>query len=420
MAHDRLGLVLSTGSAQAAEAFRTATDLLLSAWPGAPEGFAAAIVADPDFALAHISQARVLQMQGRMAEAQTAAATAQAAVAGATPREVAHVAILARLIHGDAPGAITAAEAHLEVNPRDTLILAALLGAFGLYALSGRADHDAARVAICRRVAPHYADDWWFAGYLGWSLTEAGAREEGLHHTRRALALRPHNANAAHALAHAHFDRGEVAQGREFLAGFLPSYPVEAALNGHLSWHQALFALEQNDLPTALGLYEARLRPAVSTAPALNTMTDAVSLLWRLHLRATPASPGWDDVAAHAEARFPAPGLAFADVHMAMVEAMSGRHDELAQRIAGLDRLLAAGRLAAGPVVPGLCRGIAAFAAARYDEAADLLLPLLPEVVRIGGSGAQRDIVVDTVIAACLRAARMAEAQQVLRRRLAH
>ena len=49
-----------------------------------------------------------------------------------------------------------------------------LLGAFGLYAFSGRPDHDAAKLAICERHARHYGEDWWFLSYLGWSHTEAG------------------------------------------------------------------------------------------------------------------------------------------------------------------------------------------------------------------------------------------------------
>ena len=70
--------------------------------------------------------------------------------------------------------ALSGAEQHLEEYPRDALILSLLLGAFGLYAFSGRPDHDAAKLAICQRHAGHYGEDWWFLTYLGWSHTEAG------------------------------------------------------------------------------------------------------------------------------------------------------------------------------------------------------------------------------------------------------
>jgi hypothetical protein len=42
------------------------------------------------------------------------------------------------------------------------------LGAFGLLAFSGMADHDQARVDLCERHARHFAPDgWWFLTYGG-------------------------------------------------------------------------------------------------------------------------------------------------------------------------------------------------------------------------------------------------------------
>ena len=417
MQQDRYGLSLSTGSEAAALAYREAVDLLLSAWPGALAGFDAAIAADPGFALAHLGRARVLQMNARVAEARQSLALAQGALAGCDARECQQVAILAFMLEGHGANALTAAEAHLREYPRDALILSLALGAFGLYAFSGRADHDQARVALCESVAAHYEGDWWFPGYLGWSLTEAGQREAGLRLTELALERRPRNANAAHALAHARFDRGEIAEGRRFIEGFLPGYDPAGLLHGHLGWHLALFALEQDDVAAALHIYETRLRPEVSMAPPLNTMTDAASLLWRLELRGEVAD--WQGVAEYATTRFGQAGVPFADLHMAMLEARTGQRDALAQRISSLEALLAAGRLPAGPIVPALCRGIAAFAAGRDDEAATILLPLLPELVRLGGSGAQRDMVSDTAVLACLRAGRAPEGRAILRRRMA-
>ena len=83
-----------------------------------------------------------------------------------------------------------------------------LLGAFGLYAFSGRADHDAAKLAVCERHASHYGEDWWFLSYLGWSHTEAGNLATGRALSERAMSLRPANANAAHGLSHAHVRAG--------------------------------------------------------------------------------------------------------------------------------------------------------------------------------------------------------------------
>ena len=89
-------------------------------------------------------------------------------------------------------------------------MLSLLLGAFGLYAFSGLADHDAARVAICERHISHYGEDWWFLSYLGWAHTEAGHLGIGRGITERSLRLRPENANAAHGLSHAQFEQGDT------------------------------------------------------------------------------------------------------------------------------------------------------------------------------------------------------------------
>lgn len=419
MHEDQRGLRLTTASAEAASAYREGLDLLLAAWPGALEAFDRALAADPRFAAAHLARARQLQIIGRVAEAKQAVAAARAALAGASEREASQVAILERALAGDGQAALSAALAHIEAWPRDALVLSLPLGAFGLYAFSGRPDHDRARAALCDAVAPHYRDDWWFEGYRGWSCAEAGALEAGLAHLQRALALRPLNANAAHALAHARHDRGEVEEGRRETETFLPHYDRAGTLNGHLAWHLALFALERDDVAAALALYETRIRPEVSLAPPLNVLSDGASLLWRVMLR-DPARPlPWEEVAAYGEARFANAGLPFADLHAALLEAMTGRRDALARRIAALEALLAAGRLPAGPVAPALCRGFAACAAGSFDEAADILVPLLPEVVRIGGSGAQRDMVEDTAIVACLRAGRSEAARAILRRRFA-
>jgi tetratricopeptide (TPR) repeat protein len=419
MHEDQRGLAITTTSEAAATAYREGLDLLLAAWPGALEAFDRALAADPRFTAAHLARARVLQIHGRVAEAKQAAEAARACLNGASEREAAQVAILSRALAGDGTGALVAALAHIAAHPRDALMLSLPLGAFGLYAFSGRPDHDRARAALCDTVAPHYRDDWWFEGYRGWSYAEAGALEVGQQHLLRALALRPLNANAAHALAHTRHDRGEIEEGRHETEAFLPQYDRTGTLNGHLAWHLALFALERGDVARALELYETRIRPAVSEAPPLNVLSDGASLLWRVMLHEPARTLPWEEVASYGEARFPNAGLPFADLHAALLEAMTGRREALARRIAALEALLEAGRLPAGPVAPALCRGFAASAAGAWDEAADILVPLLPEVVRIGGSGAQRDIVEDTAIVACLRAGRTEEARLILRRRFA-
>src|SRR2546430_1954216 len=140
---DRYGLALSTGSAAAAEAYRDSIDRMLSAWPGAAEACEQAIAADPDFALAHIARARIHTFHQQSGAARQQAATARALAARrGTERERSHVETLALAVEGQLAPALASALKHLEAWPRDAVVMSLLLGAFGLFAFSGMADHD--------------------------------------------------------------------------------------------------------------------------------------------------------------------------------------------------------------------------------------------------------------------------------------
>ncbi len=418
MNRDRYDLSLTTGSDRAAAFYRDGVDRMLSAWNGAGDAFDSAIAEDPDFALAHIARARIHQMNMEIAEARARAAQARQLAAAASPRERRHVEIIAATIEGRPKAALSGAEQHLEEYPRDALILALLLGAFGLYAFSGRVDHDAAKLAICQRHAGHYGEDWWFLTYLGWSHTEAGHVGIGRALTERALPLRPENASAAHGLSHALFEQGEPEAGREFLSDWLKRHEQASFLHGHLCWHLALTAIEAGDPDTALAIYERQIRPSGSPYPPLNVLTDTASLLWRLTLAgASGLGPHWREVAAYGDRFFPQAGAHFGDMHYALVAAATNR-EALQTRLAQMEARAADGALAPGPGAIGLCRGVQAFAEGDHDSAVRILEPLLPELARIGGSHAQRELWEDTFIMACLRSGHGDRAAQMISERL--
>lgn len=416
---DRGGLVLTTSSAEAASAYRDGVELMLAAWPGAAESFDRALSADPGFALAHIARGRAHQIYAEIGSAKRCAGFARQHAAGASEREQSHVEAIAASIEGRPADALAIALGHLERWPSDALVMSMPLGAFGLFAFSGRADHDRARVDLCERHARHYREDWWFLSYLGWAHTEAGNVGAGRLVTERALALRRANANGAHALAHALFEQGDWSESRRFIDEWLPTYDRKGILNGHIAWHLALIAIDEGDFDTAMKLYRDRMRPAVATGAPLNVVTDAAALLWRAQIcGATIGHADWREVADYGARTFPAAGVYFADVHLAFVSAAVGDAASLEARIAGLEDRLAAGKLGPGAVVPQLCRGLGAFSAGNFAEAATTLDAALADLVRIGGSHAQRELVEDTLILASLKAGRPQAARLLVEERL--
>jgi len=339
----------------------------------------------------------------------------------ATERERSHVNVLHLAIHGQSAQALACALEHLDQWPRDILIFSLPMGAFGLLAFSGMADHDQARVDLCERHARHFADnDWWFLTYRGWSHGERGNVALGHRLTEHALAVRPANANAAHAHAHVCYEMGASAEAETFIADWLPGYARDGILHGHIAWHGALLALERGDAERALAIHRQHVAPAVNQGLPINILSDAAGLLWRLHAygHAVPREL-WQDAARYASGYFQEAGLAFMDVHMALIAAATGDDAVLAARVQALDDLLAADKLPAGPVVPAVCRAVQAFAQQRYADCARLLEPVAVEVVRLGGSGAQRELFEDTLLQAWLRAGEADKARTLLTRRLA-
>ncbi|MCK1357756.1 tetratricopeptide repeat protein [Bradyrhizobium sp. 199] len=421
MAHqDRYGLPLSTESDAAASAYREGVDLMLSGWTGTAEALERAVAADPDFALSHIARARVhaFYQQGDLARSKAALARKLAAKRG-TARERSHVETLALAIEGRLPEAIAATLKHVDEWPRDAMVLSLPLGAFGLFAFSGMADHDRARHELCERLAQHYGEDWWFLTMYGWAMTENGDVARGRGVTERGFNLRRANAHAAHAVLHAMFEDGSIEAADRLVDDWIPSYDRAGILHGHIRWHQALGELEHGDAARALSIYADVLQPSATQAPPLNVITDSASLLWRLSAYGhTVPKTLWQEADNAAQKLFPKSSLSFADVHMALFAAATQNREALTARLATIEQRLAEGKLPAGPVVPAIFRALAAFADGDYASCVQTLAPVLDQVVRIGGSHAQRELIEDSFVVALMRSGELPRARALLNARL--
>ncbi|MEY9187065.1 hypothetical protein ABH987_000693 [Bradyrhizobium ottawaense] len=250
-------------------------------------------------------------------------------------------------------------------------------------------------------------------------MTENGDVARGRAMTERGFDLRRANAHAAHAVLHAMFEDGSIDAADRLVDDWIPSYDRAGILHGHIRWHQALGALEHGDAARALAIYADVLQPSVTQAPPLNVITDAASLLWRLSAYGHSVPKAlWLEADASAQKLFPKSSLSFADIHMALFAAATQNHPALTTRLAAIEQRLAEGKLPAGPVVPAIFRALAAFADENYASCAQTLAPVLAEVVRIGGSHAQRELVEDTYIVALMRSGELARARTLLGARL--
>jgi tetratricopeptide (TPR) repeat protein len=415
MLTDRYELPLSTASSAARDAYVAGCAAKLTMYPGALEGFDRAIAADPGFALAHAARAHLLLERGDAAAARASMAAANSLSPGLSAREASHIAFFDLLVAGDAKAALAALPAHLNTWPRDAVVLATTAFTNGLIGSSGRAGQKRALLALLDGLAPSYGDDWWFTAHHGMALSENGERDAARPKIDRSLTQNPNNPWAAHARAHLSYEEGEANAARAFLKSWLTTYPRNGSLYSHLSWHLALGDLEAGDAMAAFRLFREAFSPDVHSGPPRGKLNDAVSFLWRWELAGHPRdAEAWGMMHEFATSAFPRAGVAFSDMHIALAQAVAGDEAALETRARQMDELARQGRYPSGPCVPAVSRAFALLERRDFSAAIDALEPIAGELERIGGSRAQLDLVVFTLLRAYLGAGRDSDARRML------
>jgi tetratricopeptide (TPR) repeat protein len=415
MLMDRYGLPLSTNLASARDAYVDGVNLLLTVYPGAAASFDRAIAADPGFALAHIGKARALQLAVNLAAMRESLATALTLTEGATPRELSHINVFRLLLAGQAVAALAAIRAHVETWPRDALVLSLAANQGGLIGMSGLPGREQGLVDFLGPLATHYGEDWWFEAHYGMALSEIGRHDAARPKIERSLAQVRRNAYGAHAFAHLCYETGERDSGIDFMRDWLPLYDRGGGLFGHLNWHLGLFELHAGNLEGGLRLYNDAFCADDHRGAVHQKLSDSSSFLWRSELAGHPRDPArWAKLLDYAREKIPRPGFSLADWHVALALAASGEDAALEDWVQAIEELVKAGRYPSGATIPTVARAFAAFQRGDYATTIELIVPMLPDRERMGGSRAQIDLVEATLLRAYLNAGRMAEARHLL------
>lgn len=405
MLKDRYGLELSTRSTAARDAYVEGVDLFLSANVGAEAAFERSTAADDGFALGHAALGRTRQLYAKPDAARHSVAHARKLMEGLPSREKANVAMLCMLVDGEGPAPLPFAREHLAQFPRDVMVLAPCGGVFGLIGFSGKKGRELEQVAQFDELAQAYGDDWWFLSSHAFALCEVGRLAEARRAIDRAQEIYPRSAHGAHVYSHVLYESGEDAAGLAYLEQWLPDLPRESQLHCHLSWHVALWNFDLGNVDAAWRVFRAAVKPGGAWGPSINLVTDSSSLLWRMQLGGQVVDAAlWGEVHDYALREFPKIGITFVDVHVALACAAAGDSSRLQVLIDQLREREAAGKLAAGPLVPALAEAFGAYVAGDWAGVIDRMAPVLDEHERIGGSRAQRDLLEYTFASALMRA----------------
>ncbi|HZR84742.1 MAG TPA: tetratricopeptide repeat protein [Candidatus Binatia bacterium] len=290
-----------------------------------------------------------------------------------------------------------------------------------LYYVLGQ-QHEATRfLRHMERLAPHHADDPDFLAMLAFARELTGDFDGACTIAERALALRPQNPWADHALAHVWTRRGEVDRAIAHLTAALPVWrTMSSIIRSHDAWHLALLHVERLDLDAAAELLDAQI--ACEDCREVGFAVDAIALLWRMEMAGWDGAARWDAIADRIEPYLGACFMPFLSAHWAYALGRAGRDGALdglvasvAARASGADGDALRAWARAGKA---LVEASGAFGRGDVRECAVLLAPIADELTVGGGSDAQCDLFRLTNVCALAASGRRAEARRALDRTL--
>lgn len=401
---DPLGLPLST-TAEAAAAYNAGLERVMRLQSGGEELIRQAAELDPDFAVAHAALAMLGHESGADVDVHRALAGARDAIRRrGDAREASLVDVVGRRVEDVRNTGARALMAHIATHPRDVLAVSA---AVPTIAFSGVTDVQREAWDLVEGLAPAYGDHWWYISLLAFTRQDQGRWEEAGLLAESALSCEPSSGHAVHAQTHVLYETGQHETGRVWLDHWVAESGRASSHRAHFSWHAALHELALGDTEAVRRRYYSQLAPPAVTG--VRALVDSASLLWRWQL----TTSGWDAAVAASATGTPAfrgeqppppvgpildsvddallarPQTPFIALHAAV--ALAAARD--VERLELLRRYCVDSDPVMRAVVVAVCDALLAALGGCPLQAATMLGDLLPELVRVGGSAAQREVI---------------------------
>ena len=385
-------------------------------WNGDPVAtLQAAVDADPDFVLGYSTLSAFNSLGGVKGDAAAVRLPLLAAARitrALTPRERLHLSGAKAWADGDITGAAQCWEQAVAADPADLLALRLAHDThFFLGALEKLRD-------VPLSVLPAYEKDprrGFVLGMAAFGLEETGHYGQAEKAGRAAVELNPADAWAVHAVAHVLEMEGRPEEGVAWLRGLEPHWTPAAALAVHNWWHAALYLIELGRLDEALALYDAHIRATPSEM--VLDLVDAAALLWRLELVGADVGARWQALSPAWRIYAEDHVLAFNDLHIALTLEGAGETAAADALEASIERYAAThdgtdAKVSAELGLP-VIRAMRAYRRGDHASTVALLAPIFKRLSPIGGSNAQRDLIIQTLGIAAFKAGEPKIAAQV-------
>lgn len=360
--------------------------------------------ADPDFFAAHALLGFgtiLLAKAGDIAKARSFVDTANACLKrlhGGTDNERVLCEALNLAIDGHMRQAASHIEAYLEDAPKNFLA-AKLSHAFRF--MSGQS---AQMLTATRTILPAWSKDDVGYGYLlgchAFALEECGHHREAEYIGRRGVDLEPADAWGLHAVGHVMEMNRRASEGALWLETSRALWPKCNNFGFHLAWHLALFRMEEGDHASVLEIYDTDISPAPSQD--FRDMANAASTLWRLEQEGIDVGDRWLALHETAIGHRADATYVFGALHFLLALVAAGDHTSAraltnalhdASKTEGSDQARVAARV--GAEMADIIVASRDGTTGRFD-----LAGVAERLQLIGGSHAQRDVFMRTLLLA--------------------
>ena len=287
-------------------------------------------------------------------------------------------------------------EQHLQTAPNDLL---AIKLAHALRFMSG---DPAGMLATTSSVLQHWRGSAPGYGYLlgchAFALEETGDFVNAELTGRAAVALIPDDVWGLHAVAHVMEMRGRIGDGIDWLQPTKALWSGCGNFGSHLAWHLALLQLSAGDHGSALQVFDTHLQTA-STCD-FRDVANATSLLWRLEQEGVDVGDRWRAVGSIASDRRQDTAYVFGTLHNLL--ALVGSH-----RLSAAHELVSALKTSAVSANTDQCQVSKIIGVDLAETILDMaeqrqsrvpLASLATRLPRLGGSVAQRDVFLRTLL----------------------
>jgi tetratricopeptide (TPR) repeat protein len=426
MLADAQGNPTSAANPEAVRWLEDALDCFLHFRGSILDGIVGALAADPDFALAHALDGYLGVLATEPLDAARARERFDAFMGRLNPsnlleRERLHLRAADTLLAGDFHGAGAILEEISTQYPRDLLALA-VGHQIDFFTGNSRMLRD--RIgAVMQAWTPEDANHANLMGMLAFGLEEMHQHDRAFEVGMEAVERNPRDVWALHAVGHTFEETGRFDDGARYYTARSNHWTTGNYFILHNWWHYALFQIEANRVDRALEVHDAVL--STGNPDIALQLLDASALLWRLKLEGFEERERFRDVARKWQRKLEPAFYAFNDMHMMMALVGAGFDADAETLIASRERYVASSLPASVNNVAmtrniGLpvCKALLAFGRGQYAQVINHLYPIRRRIHEFGGSHAQRDAVLKTLIEAALRAGRFELANAMISERI--